>query len=524
MALASPRIVGRYAIYGELAKGGMATVHLGRLLGPVRFSRTVAIKRLLPQFASDPDFVGMFLDEARLAARIRHTNVVPTIDVVAVDDEILLVMEYVHGESLAWLPKGRLTQLEQMPPRIGAAILRDVLLGLHAAHDAKDEHGAPLGIVHRDVSPQNIIVGADGVARVFDFGIAKAAGRAQVTREGQIKGKLAYMAPEQLSALPVTRETDVFAASIVLWETLTGTRLFAGDSEASVVTKVLFSTIRPPSEIVPDLGDRFDAVVLKGLERDPAKRFASAREMAQALAKVEDLADAAEVAEWLERVAHLSLLERARRVAEVESASSTYTETPQAIQPVLREEAASVETVVARGFVTTKPEFIAAPDGPAPSRRRGSFMGRVAIALAVVGMASTVVVLGNRSPPPLALAEARVSGVSLPPSSRSSASSLPHASEPAPEPLAKESDPGAVTDPAMATGAAASGAIAVPAAIPASSGTRAVLEPHAVAPTTAWARPRKGPPAAPLSPPPASHRTPPNTLPTTTPNRIPDRL
>jgi serine/threonine protein kinase len=207
------RVVGRYALYGAIAAGGMATVHLGRLLGPVGFSRTVAIKRLHAQFASDPEFVSMFLDEARLAARIRHPNVVPTLDVVATGGELFLVMEYVPGESIARLARALREQKQTLPTRILSAVMAGVLHGLHAAHEAKDERGHPLGIVHRDMSPQNVLVGTDGVARVLDFGVAKAAGRMQTTREGQIKGKLSYMPPEQLRGANVANPTSMRRAS-----------------------------------------------------------------------------------------------------------------------------------------------------------------------------------------------------------------------------------------------------------------------------------------------------------------------
>jgi eukaryotic-like serine/threonine-protein kinase len=184
------RVIGRYALYDVLASGGMATVHIGRLLGPVGFSRTVAIKRLHPRYAGDPEFVSMFLEEARLVARIRHPHVVPMLDVVATAGELFLVMEYVAGESLARLAHAAAERGERVPLRVSVAILSGLLQGLHAAHEAHDEHGQPLGIVHRDVSPQNVLVGSDGQARVLDFGIAKAAGRVQTTADGQVKGKL----------------------------------------------------------------------------------------------------------------------------------------------------------------------------------------------------------------------------------------------------------------------------------------------------------------------------------------------
>src|ERR1700678_963304 len=157
------RIVGRYALYGELASGGMATVHIGRLLGPVGFSRTVAIKKLHPQYAKEPQFVSMFMDEARLAARIRHPNVLGTLDVVVLDGELFLVMDYVEGESVQRLVHAAKPQGGRVPLPIAGAILVGALDGLHAAHEATSEQGEPLGLIHRDVSPQNILVGTDGI-------------------------------------------------------------------------------------------------------------------------------------------------------------------------------------------------------------------------------------------------------------------------------------------------------------------------------------------------------------------------
>jgi eukaryotic-like serine/threonine-protein kinase len=170
----------------------MATVHFGRLVGAVGFSRIVAIKRLHPHLAKDKEFTSMFLDEARLAARVRHPNVVPLLDVAAMGEEVLLVMEYVPGVPLASLLRAVSAKGELVAPDVAAAVVCGVLHGLHAAHEATDEAGAPLHIVHRDVSPQNILVGVDGVPRVLDFGVAKAEGRMHTTRDGTLKGKLAW--------------------------------------------------------------------------------------------------------------------------------------------------------------------------------------------------------------------------------------------------------------------------------------------------------------------------------------------
>jgi eukaryotic-like serine/threonine-protein kinase len=329
-AVDHPRIIGRYALYDELAAGGMATVHLGRLMGPVGFSRTVAIKRLHPQFAKDAEFVAMFLDEARLAARIRHPNVVQTLDVVAASGELFLVMDYVSGEPLSRLRKLSNQDGRRIPPRIVTSILCGALHGLHAAHEATSDRGESLGIVHRDVSPQNILVGVDGIARVLDFGVAKAIGRVHTTQDGRLKGKLAYMAPEQLQG-KATRRTDLFAAAVVLWETLTGERLFAGEDEHETVGKVLSRAVPAPSTylrgdaeagLTPGQLQLLDEVTLRGLARAPGDRYETAREMALALERCFGIASPAEVGAWVEGLAGELLVERAQRVAEVEGHSS----------------------------------------------------------------------------------------------------------------------------------------------------------------------------------------------------------
>ncbi len=316
------RVVGRYSLYGELAAGGMATVHLGRMLGPVGFSKTVAVKRLHPHFAKDPEFSSMFLDEARLAARIQHPNVVGTLDVVSMEGELFLVMDYIHGETLSKIAKELRGRGEMIPPRVAAGIICGALYGLHAAHEAKSERGRPLGIIHRDVSPQNIMIGLDGVARVLDFGVAKAAGRAQGTRDGQLKGKLAYMPPEQLRGSAMDRRTDVYGASVVLWELLTGRKLYFAEHEAVLFAKVLEGVVEAPSQVQPSVPPELDAVVLKGLAADPEARYSSAKEMAMAIEDIIPLASPGQIASWVESVVGKSLEERAERVKEIETMTS----------------------------------------------------------------------------------------------------------------------------------------------------------------------------------------------------------
>ena len=313
-------VVGRYAIFDEIAAGGMATVHLGRLLGAAGFSRTVAIKRLHGQFSRDPEFAEMFMDEARLAARIAHPNVVQTIDVVPDDKELLLVMEYVHGVPFATLLGAARRSGQRVPPRIIAGVMVGVLEGLHAAHEAKSELGKPLGVVHRDVSPQNVIIGVEGVPRVIDFGVAKAVGKMHATREGQLKGKLAYMSPEQVKGGEVTRLSDVFSAAIVLWEALMAERLFDGANPADTILQVLSLPIRPPRSKFPDLPEALEAVVMRGADREPDQRFATAREMAAALEAALPIAPAREIAEWVEASAGPALAARARLLERIEVA------------------------------------------------------------------------------------------------------------------------------------------------------------------------------------------------------------
>ena len=316
-----PLIIGRYALFDALASGGMATVHLGRLLGAEGFGRTVAVKRLHAQYTSDQEFVTMFMDEARIVARIRHPNVVPMVDVIESSKALFLVMEYVHGESFSRLLRTCRATKDQVPPKVVTAIMHGVLLGLHAAHETKDAGGELLDVVHRDVSPQNIIVGADGVARVLDFGVAKAAGRMQVTREGQIKGKLAYMAPEQIRG-QVDRRADIFAAAVVLWEAIAGRRLHDGAKDIEIVTRVVKGEFERPSDIRPDLPPELDPIVMRGLETDPAKRYPTAREMALDLERKIGLASPSEVGEWVERLASEALRERADRVLAMEMAAA----------------------------------------------------------------------------------------------------------------------------------------------------------------------------------------------------------
>ncbi|MGH7269750.1 MAG: serine/threonine-protein kinase, partial [Polyangiaceae bacterium] len=312
------RKLDRFDLVAELATGGMATVYLGRISGVGGFQRFVAIKRLHPHLAREPEFTQMFLDEARLAARIHHPNVVSILEIGASPQGYYLVMDYVEGGTLGHLigrcgaGDGRATESTErtrrgdqtVPVHVGARIVIDMLNGLHAAHELADDDGNHLGIVHRDVSPQNVLVGVDGSARLSDFGVARATSRLSTTQAGQLKGKLAYMAPEQARGVKdIDRRADVFAAGVVLWETLAGRRLFKGDGEADTFNKVLNDPIPQISVAMPSIPPALGAVLDRALQRDRDARFptagAFAEELENAVRKVANLGTHKDVAAYL---------------------------------------------------------------------------------------------------------------------------------------------------------------------------------------------------------------------------------
>jgi eukaryotic-like serine/threonine-protein kinase len=306
-----PQAFGRYVLHAPIARGGMATIYIARLIGAEGFSRIVAAKRLYPQFTEDPEFVTMFHDEARIASKIHHPNVVPVLDVVREGAEVVLVQEYVHGVPLDKLFSAALTFPERpIPIGIAVAIVAGVLAGLHAAHETRDEMDEPLHIVHRDVSPQNVIVSVEGIPRLLDFGIAKARSSAHITRDGFFKGKVAYMAPEQLRADTVTRTADVYACGVLLWELLVHRRLHTGRGEAQLFSAVLTGAIPLITNAVDDAPGTLsesrwhqlialEPLVAQALANNPFDRFDSAAQMLEALLHTCQAASSREVAEWV---------------------------------------------------------------------------------------------------------------------------------------------------------------------------------------------------------------------------------
>ncbi|MEO7112585.1 MAG: serine/threonine-protein kinase [Polyangiaceae bacterium] len=297
----------RFELIAELASGGMATVFLARLGGVAGFQRFVAIKRLHPHLAGDRDFIEMFLDEARIAARLHHPHVVPILEIGESEKGYYLVMEYIEGDTLARLMARSAQSGNALPARVAVRAALDALAGLHAAHEMTDDEGKPLEIVHRDVSPQNILVGVDGSARIADFGVARAASRLTTTKSGQLKGKLSYMAPEQARGKGIDRRADVFAMGIVLWELLARKRLFKGDGgEAETLNKVMHEPIPHLRDANPELPEPIVAVCMQALERDIDKRFKTAAIFAETLEKA--AIDAGLLGAHRDVAAHLELV------------------------------------------------------------------------------------------------------------------------------------------------------------------------------------------------------------------------
>lgn len=319
-------VIGRYLLHRQIARGGMATIHIARLVGDEGFTRIVAAKRLHPEFAEDADFVAMFLDEARIASKVHHRNVVPVLDVVTTGDEVVLVQEYVHGVPLHWLLRTAHEAKTHVPINIAVSVACQVLAGLQAAHETTDEMGEPLGVVHRDVSPQNIMVATDGTARLLDFGIAKATMAAHITREGMFKGKLAYSAPEQIRGA-ATQQSDIYSLSVVLWELLVGHRLHNNaQSEGELISEVMTGRLPTILEVLaPEkewLGanrwkhlETLDTILQKGLNIDMAKRWKTAAEMEAALATAVAPATTTGVAGWLKTLGREFLSGRDRVIA-----------------------------------------------------------------------------------------------------------------------------------------------------------------------------------------------------------------
>jgi serine/threonine-protein kinase len=267
----------------EIGVGGMASVHLARKDGPGGFRKWVAIKRIHPHLVEEEAIVRMFLDEARIAARISHPNVATVFDLGKHEDAYWIAMEYLHGEPLREVMRRTEETGTKTPPEIACRVIADAALGLHAAHQLLGDRGEALHLVHRDVTPHNLFVTYDGTTKVVDFGIAKFSPRMSSTRAGTLKGKLAYMSPEQVSGRAVDRRTDVFALGVVLWELTTGRRLFRMESDLDTLKRVQECSIVRPSALVEGYPMDLEGVVMKALAKNREDRFETAGELSRTL-------------------------------------------------------------------------------------------------------------------------------------------------------------------------------------------------------------------------------------------------
>ncbi|MDB4968280.1 MAG: hypothetical protein JWN44_3969 [Myxococcales bacterium] len=283
----SPQRFGQYTLTARLGRGGMADVYRARREGAAGFERTVVVKKILGSHNEDPTFIDMFINEAKIAARLTHPNIVQVYELGEEAGEFFIVMEYVKGRDLLRLLRV-LAQSKPdapaVPPLVAAYIARETARGLSHAHEHTSESGATRPIVHRDVSPQNIMLSYDGQVKLVDFGIAKALdSMKEETRTGALKGKFAYMAPEQIGGHSPGPQSDIFSTGVVLHEMLTGRRLFKGGSDYETLQKVQNMTVPPPSTINPGVSAELDAIVLQALERDKSSRYSRAGHMARDL-------------------------------------------------------------------------------------------------------------------------------------------------------------------------------------------------------------------------------------------------
>jgi serine/threonine-protein kinase len=272
---------GKYLIVGELAVGGMAEVFLGVQRGLEGFQKSVVIKRVLPAYNNNPEFVQMFVDEARLAARLEHPNIVRTYEFGEVNGQYFTAMEYLPGEDLVKTLNKLAFAKARLPLHLAAGIVSSICEGLHFAHQLTDTSGRPLNLIHRDINPANVLVTYTGEVKIIDFGVAKT--NASETQNGTIKGKVAYMSPEQLLGRGIDQRSDVFSAGVVLWELLVGRPLFLRDNEGATLYAIMNDPIRTPSRERPDVPRELDGIVMRALARTPADRYDTAEEMAMDL-------------------------------------------------------------------------------------------------------------------------------------------------------------------------------------------------------------------------------------------------
>lgn len=409
-APAAPSVYGRYETLFRIASGGMADVYAARVRGEAGFQKLVALKRMLPHLTDDERFVTMFMDEGRLAAHISSPNVVSTLDLGRADDgSLYLVMELVVGTTLSNLLRNCARAGVSMPVSVGVEILAQAAQGLHDAHEASTPLGAPLHIVHRDVSPQNVLISSDGRVRITDFGVARAILRGTKTSTGELKGKLSYFSPEQCADADLDRRSDVFALGVVAWETLTTRRLFHAENPLAVLERVTRMPIPSAHAVNPAVPEEVARVVAHALERNRDRRCASALDFARALrdaarATLDD-ADARAVSElvgahggesleWMQRQLRTSLTQWPDRPAAPQVDDMPTEVSSDVLRPA---DALQGALPLASMVSTTGASFVSGPlqaAPPPPPASRPSALPVALVTVAVAGALATGVSLG----------------------------------------------------------------------------------------------------------------------------------
>lgn len=388
-----PAMLGRYEIVERLAAGGMGEVFIGRFVGPGGFVKPVAVKRIHPHLASDETFIQMLLDEARVASAIQHPNIVATLDVGCEDGQHYVAIQYVSGNPLSRLIREMKGRGDTLPPWLVAWIGAGVASALHAAHEARSLEGSPLGIVHRDVSPANVILSDAGHPMLLDFGVAKAAQKMHQTEHGQLKGKLPYMAPEVFHGAEVDRTIDVYSLGVMLYESLTGVSPFSRSNDVETIMALQQGTVGAPGTLASGIDERLESVVLTAMAHDRAARFRGAdeveRELRQWARSVGASHDAAAAAAWIAEVVPTRLHARRELLARVGSSSST----PRVVVAPARELASSeadAETATEAG--PTIPGVTRAMVRERPPR--GASRATGALAALAAAAATSVLVVG----------------------------------------------------------------------------------------------------------------------------------
>lgn len=411
------RRLGNNELILRIGRGGMATVWVARERGAnSREDRLVAVKAMLAELAGESEFVRMFIDEVRLVRSIRHPNVVTVHDVGEDDGVMWMSMEWVEGESLHAII-AEAGKRRAIPPEMAVRIIADAASGLHAAHELRDPSGALRGVVHRDISPHNILIGTNGVVKLVDFGVAKALGRvSEMTRAGQLKGKFGYMSPEQALGKPVDRRSDVFSLGIVLFELTTSRRLFRGDSDVETLRFVTTSDVPRPSSVDPEYPKELEAIVLRALQRDPSKRYPSAAlfesDLTAFLKARHTVVPQTGVAALLKRVVGPRIEQRRRAVrvvlktlAREDAPTNALLSADPAFTPTGKDQSVSGPNVTRTGASEpsgggSAPSSVGRPAGTSRSARRSQWRGNAVswasaagYAIGVAGIAIALIVL-----------------------------------------------------------------------------------------------------------------------------------